>query len=526
MASGPELPLELLPVILEHLPKVHYLTRTALVNHAFHQATIPLLYARASIYSWHREAKGRVIQLFMTLSSCPNLARYVRRLEIMLEIRDFPRTSLPDNVAEFIPRGLRNCTNLHSCTWTRDGSLTSDILVALATPSLSSNGLQDTPSPSIPTHTLRELEINGHHSKLYDPKLLLQFKWLSKISIIMPTLEVVQVLEEWVKVVQQTLRSLNVICKMSPMITDDMLIRMAPYLKNLEVLHLTGCPKVTHKGLRVVLEESERGVRNLALESVSPRLELAQLLPTSPSQPLTLQNLRSLTISIPPLHSAPAQISSSLVSSSTSPTSPAPFPPSTYPHAPASTTTHPTLQTYTTTLLQILTYHAPNLEMFQIYSPHMFFEPCQATSELFLGLARKHGERLKRISVHRMLIGLDVIREVCKMCQTMEEFFVVVEPGGLDELANYVHHTKSLRTIHVNYPLEAHSEDGSIPVLRLNEALQFIRRCNNPSITQFGCNARVNRKIVVNPKGEMEAEIYLGPYESFDIPEQFLVVRT
>lgn len=61
----------------------------------------------------------------------------------------------------------------------------------------------------------------------------------------------------------------------------------------------------------------------------------------------------------------------------------------------------------------------------------MFFEPCDATSDLFRGLVKVHGERLKRISVHRMLIGLDVIREICASCMKMEEFFVVVEPGGL-----------------------------------------------------------------------------------------------
>ncbi|KAF5350601.1 hypothetical protein D9756_008654 [Leucocoprinus leucothites] len=522
MFSGPELPLELLPVILEHLPKVHYLTRAALVNHAFYQSTIPLLYSRASIYSWHKDAKSRVIELFRTLSSCSHLARYVRRLEI----RDFPRNSLSDDVLESISQGLRNCTNLRSCTWTRDGSLTSDILLALSNPFLSTNGVLSVSSMPEPVHALRELEINGHHSKFYDPKLLLRFKWLERITIIMPTIEVVHVLEEWVKIVQESLRSLNVICKMSPVITDEVLIRIAPYLKNLEFFHLTGCPKVTHRGVRAVLSESERGIQNMALESVSPRLDLTQLLPMSISHPRTLHNLHSLTLSIPPLHSIPVPTMSSLASSPSSTMSLAHLP-----HTP------PTLQSYTTTLLRILTHHTPNLERFQMYSPHMFFEPCVATSELFLGLVKRHGERLKRISVHRMLIGLDVIKNICTSCPVMEEFFVVVEPGGLDTLADHIHHAKSLRTIHVNYPLEAHAEDGGVPVLRLDEALRFVKRANNPRITQFGCNAlgrlQVYRKVVVSNSGDnadgergMECEVYLGPYESPDIPEQFMVVRT
>jgi hypothetical protein len=112
---------------------------------------------------------------------------------------------------EFVSQGLRNCTNLRSCTWTRDGSLTSDILLALANPFPPPNGTLSSHSTSI--HALRELEINGHHARFYDPKLLLQFKWLEKISLIMPTVKVIQVLEEWVEVVRDSLRSLNIICK-------------------------------------------------------------------------------------------------------------------------------------------------------------------------------------------------------------------------------------------------------------------------------------------------------------------------
>lgn len=37
---------------------------------------------------------------------------------------------------------------------------------------------------------------------------------------------------------------------------------------------------------------------------------------------------------------------------------------------------------------------------------------------------------------------------------------------------------------------------------------------------------QVNRRVIVKEGGEMECEIFLGPYESPDVPEQFLVVRT
>lgn len=170
--------------------------------------------------------------------------------------------------------------------------MTSNILLAL---SQSASTRQDAITTTMAPHnSLKELEINGNHQYFYDPRLLLRFEWLTKISIIMPTTEVVKVLEEWVKIVNSTLKNLNVICKvrlpaflhfqsiinecsfyhmkMSPRITDDILIRMAPSLKKLESLQLTGCPKVTHKGVRAVLGENENGITTLALEGVSPRL--------------------------------------------------------------------------------------------------------------------------------------------------------------------------------------------------------------------------------------------------------------
>lgn len=76
---GPDLPLELIQAILIHLPKVHYLTQTALVNLAFYQSTIPLLYNRVSINPWY-EKKSKVYKIhhihhihFMSTDACHSL---------------------------------------------------------------------------------------------------------------------------------------------------------------------------------------------------------------------------------------------------------------------------------------------------------------------------------------------------------------------------------------------------------------------------------------------------------------------
>src|SRR6266542_1517301 len=156
-----ELPVDLLPEILSFIAKPAHLASTCLVNNTFHNFSVRLLYDRIAIYSWHENGKKRAIKLFTTLACYPELARLVHHLEI----RDFPKHYHYPRVVN----ALQLCTNLRSCIWTRDGTLTSDILQALS---------------SCPE--LRELEINGHSDGIYDHTLLLRFRNLNKLSIIMP----------------------------------------------------------------------------------------------------------------------------------------------------------------------------------------------------------------------------------------------------------------------------------------------------------------------------------------------------
>jgi hypothetical protein len=55
------LPLELLTQILSHFVKAQHLAHACRVNKAFYEFGIPRLYERASIYSWHKHAKMKVI---------------------------------------------------------------------------------------------------------------------------------------------------------------------------------------------------------------------------------------------------------------------------------------------------------------------------------------------------------------------------------------------------------------------------------------------------------------------------------
>ena len=95
-----ELPSDIVPLILRHLVKPHYLAATSLVCKLFHVSAIPLLYYEVSIYTWHRDPKAKVrargdhsytteflmistmqaLKLFETLGLSPQLARHVHKI--------------------------------------------------------------------------------------------------------------------------------------------------------------------------------------------------------------------------------------------------------------------------------------------------------------------------------------------------------------------------------------------------------------------------------------------------------------
>jgi len=55
-----ELPLEILPEILEYVVKPQHLAATCLVNKTFHPFATRRLYEGIFIYSWHKEGKAKV----------------------------------------------------------------------------------------------------------------------------------------------------------------------------------------------------------------------------------------------------------------------------------------------------------------------------------------------------------------------------------------------------------------------------------------------------------------------------------
>ena len=70
------------------------------------------------------------------------------------------------------------------------------------------------------------------------------------------------------------------------------------------------------------------------------------------------------------------------------------------------------------------------LEIFQMYSLNTFTIGSVA-NRFWQTFVIAHGVRLTKFVVHRMIIGLDSIRDVCERCTKLEQLFIVIPPASL-----------------------------------------------------------------------------------------------
>ncbi|KAI5891169.1 uncharacterized protein SCHCODRAFT_02689408 [Schizophyllum commune H4-8] len=527
MPSLLDIPAELCEEILSHLIKASHLASAALVSKTFHEYSIPLLYEQVYIYHWHGNSKARVVLLFITLSRNAHLASYVRKL-----VLTGPPKIIAADSEDLFTRGLRNCKALRSCTWTRDGALTSGILEAL----------QYCPA-------LTSLEINGRSEYNYRVELLLGFRRLEEVTIIMPDAGVVGCMAAWLGYVGGTLRRLTLICKASPLITDDTLKTWAPHLANLEHFSLVGCPKVTHEGIWSVISSNKHGIRSLGLEGLALRFSLDSLTALCTRTPV-LARLTSITLTIGPhmpvkkfsdealalltpcplervhtystgkviglndsrfsieegdeeatMDALSTQLSSLIVSGthqSAAITS-----------QPSAPNANPTISTTTSTQNAL----SSTADAFPHSNP---------TDSFCLRLVALHSHRLTRFAVYKMVLSLQAIDAICAGCPKLEQLFVVVERGEMTTIASSLAKAPRLRSVHINFPQDAHSPPLDANII---EAL-VVPRCGS-SLRQFGCNTKVwqiERTVERKADGTDEIRTHLGPYERLEVPEQFLVV--
>ncbi|KAL1760814.1 hypothetical protein FB107DRAFT_245498 [Schizophyllum commune] len=532
MPSLLDIPAELCEEILSHLIKASHLASAALVSKTFHEYSIPLLYEQVYIYHWHGNSKARVVLLFITLSRNAHIASYVRKL-----VLTGPPKIIAADSEDLFTRGLRNCKALRSCTWTRDGALTSGILEAL----------QYCPA-------LTTLEINGRSEYNYRIELLLGFRKLEEVTIIMPDAGVVNCLKTWLVYVGATLRRLTLICKASPLITDETLKTWAPHLANLEHFSLVGCPKVTHEGIWSVISGNRRGVRSLGLEGLAPRFSLNALTALC-SRTRALARLTSITLTIGPhtpirtfaedalalltpcplervhiystgkviglndsrfsIEEGDEEATMDALSNRLSTLSVLGAQQLTTPPVPdANSTTIPIASSTVSTTASTQNASSSTAGA----SPHS-----SPTDSFCMRLVALHGHRLTRFAVYKMVLSLHAIDAICAGCPKLEQLFVVVERGDMTAIASFLAKAPRLRSVHINFPHDAHSPPLDANII---EAL-VVPRCGS-SLRQFGCNTKVwqiERTVEKKADGTDEIRTHLGPYERLEVPEQFLVVR-
>ncbi|CAL1710132.1 unnamed protein product [Somion occarium] len=386
-----------------------------------------------------------------------------------MTIRDFPRALLLDDRVEALQlcsRGIANCINLRACSWTRHGSLMTDVVLAL----------QQLP-------LLTDLEINSETHYLFKPEILTGFTHLRKISLIMPSRPIINLLPIWITATTTTLRHLTLICKSSTRVNDELLATLAPNLTNLEHLYLVGCPKVTHKGVLSVLASNTPGIRGLGMEGLSSTFDMVEF-----SQQClesgALEHLRSITLT-----------------------------------GPLKTSSHAWAQQ----VINLLSMSP--LEMFHIST--MGGEVGGTLSdELCEQIVSTHGLNLRRFSVDRMGISIHAIRRICQECTKLEELFVTANQDDMDALGSCLAYTRTLRSLHVKRPVGQGSDTA--PLVSESQVLSMVNKCGS-ELQQIGRNTRVwqvSREVKRAADGSLTVERVLVPYELPEIPEQFLVIRT
>lgn len=274
-AGGIQLPLEILPLILQFLQwRSRDLHACCLVSKTWNNYATPRLYSRLFL----RDQK-RLIKALSTLQQYPHLAKLLR----ILEIRVFPFGLLAEDlerVEASLLDTLLQATNLVELYWTRTGSLTDRVLPYL---------------PALPS--LQTLELTGS-SRFYTPSnvsehLISKEKApsLKYFSLLLPDRNVCEKLPNWANQLGSKLESLSILCQHSALISDEILKGMAQHLTGIKRLSIAGAKAVTEEGISTLIKG--RFIEELAIEGLAIHPSTFLRLSTS------LKSLRAISLTYP-----------------------------------------------------------------------------------------------------------------------------------------------------------------------------------------------------------------------------------
>ncbi|PVG03903.1 hypothetical protein CPB86DRAFT_694452 [Serendipita vermifera] len=442
MSTFGALPFDLLEPVLLCLEDSHpdTLEPLCLVNHDFNHVATKILYRNITIYHWYKYGPGDAKE-----------------------------------IEEYIIPAISNCINLSRCRWTRDGTISGDVLLALQ-----SEGR--TP--------LLELEINGHSGRFYNPSTLTNFKYLTKLMLIMPDTPTARQLASWCSNLQGTLKELSIICQNgTTTITETIMRDISQYLVNLIHLSLTNCEHVGEDPLLAILRSSTTGLVSLSLEGMSPAMDWLQF-SSGIARDGLLRNLKRLTLSRPAMASGwnlPSFIQLS--------------------------------EQCKLTELNLYNYADPRF-------PNMALEE---SSPIIRAIINLHCKSLQTLSLLRMKVEDDDLKAICENTPHLRKFFFskiadrnIWRGETLSPLANLRYleyfHITLLRSSAFS-PLFVPSE-GSI--------IRLVTHCS-PNIKQCGVDNKVwtvKREFTLQECDQWTRTISLGRYDRTEIPAHFLVMRT
>ncbi|KAJ9097422.1 hypothetical protein QFC19_006792 [Naganishia cerealis] len=256
------LPTDLYLPILDNVEDKSLLAKVCLVDRLFLEMAREELYDFVWVRPWESGADPKFRLLFRTLNENAQIAELVHKLDI----RYYPLASGIVTWEDFCVRALRNMTNLESVTWTRNKTLRSSMLEAIAS-----------------LKSLTKLEINGNSKWAYDPILLNNLERLQELRIILPDRKVAENLKTLLKSRSESLQGdgegniitrksglqvLELISQDSRWVNDQLMQDVAPYLGNLRVFKLWGCVHIGPRGYFQVLRAAQDTLEELALEGV------------------------------------------------------------------------------------------------------------------------------------------------------------------------------------------------------------------------------------------------------------------
>ena len=175
---------------------------------------------------------------------------------------------------------------------------------------------------------------------------------------------------------------------------------MAAHLPNLESFNITGCPKVTERGIQCIVSATHSGLRSLGLESVSSSFNMRAFAAFCVKHN-SLKQLSSITLTLS------RQLGSGV-------------------------------RDWAEAVVELLS--QSSLEKFNVYAASggsiaelwgredLTGPSFSATAQwLWKEIARAHRHTLKRFSVLRFSMDVKTVEQVCRQCENLEELFILAE---------------------------------------------------------------------------------------------------